>query len=115
MAFITDKETGKIMDQERNAVLESVRGYSTGDKEWSINWNGEIFSFMARDIKTYGGDTKNIPIAIEWLVTSMKIPKHLEEKRSEIMGMIKESLEVRGIGAGFAGPSIVEFDPRLIR
>lgn len=63
----------------------------------------------------YGGKTQNIPMGIEWLIASMKIPEDLKEKRSEIMGMIKESLEVRWATSGFEGQAIVKFDQRLIR
>lgn len=115
MVFVRDKKTGKIMDPERNAILQSRGGRSDGYKHWEIDWNGEVLGFTARDHRQYGGETKNIPMGIEWFVASMKIPEGLKEKRSEIMGMIKESLDAEWKNSGFQGCAVIKFDSRLIR
>lgn len=116
MAFVRDKETRKVTDPERNAILEHTRGWSNGDKDWEISWNGEIIGFTARGTKTYGGETKNIPVAIEWFIASMKIPEHLAARKAEVIGIIKEAMEVQGLGPSFPdGPVTVKFDQRLIR
>ncbi len=116
MPFIRDKETGGVKDSERNAELVIVRGYRSGDKDWKINWNGDVFGFTAKDTTQYGGKTGNIAVSIEWFIASMDIPDKLKEKRADIMTMIKEAMEVEGMGVGFDGrPSTVVFDSRLIR
>jgi len=78
MPFVKDEKSGKIVDRDRNAVLRSVRGYSSGEKEWEIDWDSEVFSWMAKDARKYGGPRQNTPIGIDWFVTSMKIPESLK-------------------------------------
>lgn len=115
MGFIRDKETNKIIDKERNAELISVMGYSSGHKEWKINWGDESFKFTAKDTMTYGGERQNTPIAVEWFVESMKIPESLADKKSKLLAMVKEALEAKGVGARFKGPAVVKFHQRFIR
>ncbi len=75
-----------------------------------------MIGFTAKDTRKYGGETQNIPVGIEWFIASMKIPENLKDKRSQIMEMIKNSMEAQGLGPSFEGyPSTVVFDPRLIR
>jgi hypothetical protein len=116
MMFVRDWETGRVKDPEQNAVLSPVRGYSSGHKDWQLNWNGDVFGFTAKDTTHYGGKTENIPIGIEWFIASINIPETLQSKRPEIIKMIKEAMEAEGLGVSFDGyPSKVIFDPRLIR
>lgn len=116
MPFIRDRETGKIMDPERNAVLTSAGGLSNGFKHWEITWSGEIIAFTAQDTRKYGGETQNILMGVDWYVVSMKIPESLKPKRAEVMGLIKEALEAYGL---MYAPKQVEchakFNPRLIQ
>ncbi len=115
MPFVRDKKTGEIVDHERNAVLRSVQGYSSGYKEWEIDWDGEVFGWMAKDTRKYGGPHQNTPIGIDWFVASMKIPESLKDRRVEIMEMIKDSLQAKWKKSGWDGDAKVEFDPRLMR
>lgn len=116
MAFIRDRETNEIVDPERNAVLKHIKGYSTGDKDWEIHWNGEVIGFTARDNRKYGGETKNILIGIDWFVASLKIPDSLKDKRSEIMGLIRDSMKAYGLKFPELNVEChVQFDQRLIR
>ncbi|QQG36856.1 MAG: hypothetical protein HYS17_03530 [Micavibrio aeruginosavorus] len=116
MSFILDSNTHTLRDPERNIELRSIRGYSTGDKDWEIHWNGEVIGFTARDNPKYGGETKNILMGIDWYVASMKIPQHLESKRAEVMGVIKEAMEAYGLKySRMKVDCRVQFDQRLIR
>lgn len=116
MAFVRDKETNEIVDPERKAVLKHIKGYSTGDKDWEIHWNGEIIGFTARDNRQYGGETKNILMGIDWFVASMKIPQSLEGRRAEVMGIIKDAMEAYSLKySRMKVDCHVQFDQRLIR
>ncbi|NCC22077.1 MAG: hypothetical protein EOM26_06395 [Alphaproteobacteria bacterium] len=115
MAFGYDKETHKITDPDRGAVLYSDGGYSSGHSKWKIRWRDEVIGFDALGTKTYGGERRNTPMGIHWFIASMQIPEPLKSDRSEIMQMIQESLKAHWKKTGFAGEVEVEFDPRLIR
>ncbi|MES9822817.1 MAG: hypothetical protein ABW127_00130 [Candidatus Thiodiazotropha endolucinida] len=115
MAFKRDSEINRIVDHGRKAVLKCVMGHPSGHKDWEIDWNGEVFGFTGLDTITYGGERKNTPLAIEWVITSMKIPESMNDKRDEIMAMIKEALEAEGLGASFKGSASVKFSQCLIR
>lgn len=114
MTFVRDKETGKIMDPERRVILQSRGGRSDGYKHWEINWNGEVIGFTAMDTPTYGGETKNIIMRVDWFVASMKIPENLKDRRSEVMGVIKEAMEAYGLSyLPLKVESHIQFDSRL--
>lgn len=115
MAFRCDEQTGKVIDDDNDAELISVRGFSDGTKQWEIVWGDKVFGFKARDTITYGGERDNTPVAIEWFIASMQIPENLTEKRGELMGMIKDALMAKGLSARFKGPVSVKFDQRLIQ
>ena len=116
MAFIKDNETHSVSDPDRKLKLLSVRGFSTGDKEFQIIWGDDSFSFVAKDTIHYGGERGQTPIGVDWFVGSMKIPDVLMDRKLEIMGIIKEALEAqwKWKGSPFSGEATVRFDPRLI-
>lgn len=93
MAFIRDRETGDIMDPERDAILISKGGGGDSYKFWELIWNGQAIGFMAKDTNTYGGEHRRALLAIHWLIVSMDIPEDLRPRREEIKGLIKESME----------------------
>lgn len=115
MPFVYDSKTHNFVDFDYDAELISIRGFSDGTKVWKIRWGDEEFGFHARDTVTYSGPRNNTPESVEWFVTSMQIPENLANRRIQIMDLIKESLEGRGLGARFTGPVTVNFDPRLIQ
>ena len=79
--------------------------------------NGQTFRFIAKNNNIYGGEKKNKVVAIEWFIASMQIPEKLKDKRSEVMGLIKETMEVHGMMGrpNWDGKSTVKFDQRLIQ
>lgn len=116
MVFIRDRQTGDIVDPERNAVLYQVAGSRSGYKDWEINWNGDVIGFSAKDTSSYGGETRNILEGMEWYVHSLKIPESHKDRRSEVMGIIKEALEAYVlVYAPRKIDSHVKFNPGLIR
>lgn len=115
MAFQLDKETGKIIDPERNIRLIGAGGLSDGIKLWEIEWGEKRFEFKAKDSRAYGGAMGNTPIGVHWFVASMKIPENLKGRRAEIIKIIEESLKAKWKLSGWEGEATIEFDSRLIR
>jgi len=88
------------IDRKRNAFLVITKivggGYSGTDPEeyFVLSWNKQLIKFSG-SYKTSGG--KGNGYSMTWHLSEVEIPPCIEEKRSEVLTLISEALDTKGM------------------
>lgn len=88
------------IDRERHAFLVITHivggGYSGTDPEehFVLSWNGQLIRFSGQ-YKISG--SRGEGYALTWHLSAVEIPAAIEERRPEVLALITEALDAKGL------------------
>tara|TARA_R110002073_G_scaffold184170_4_gene342554 strand:- start:885 stop:1241 length:357 start_codon:yes stop_codon:yes gene_type:complete len=100
MAFVNEHENRRTIDPETGAYLICDKAAiidMPGLHEFSFYWEGERIKMYAQEmISNIEGVAPNEKYDVHWKFFQVQIPSNMQNKRMEILEMIKQAYEVHG-------------------
>ena len=95
MAFENDYPNRQTIDRESGTYLKFKQGVNQPNVyEFSFHFEDQQIDFYAEETPEY--DANNQVTSQHWTFFQLDIPTHLEDRKSEIVEMISEAMEVYG-------------------